>query len=73
MEFVVSGAVKSLSNAFQALEPAELFVSRGTGFADNRRGYDYTDDEITVLDARSLDGDRLGTFVNFAAHPTWSP
>ena len=67
---VIDSAVDAISEAFFRRQSVRLFVSQGTGFANNRRGWGYTDDELTVLDVRSADSDlRLGTVIQFAAHP----
>lgn len=71
LDFVVNGTIASIASAFKGRQPARLMVSGGQGYSRNRRGWDYTDTEITVLDALSLkDGSRIGTFINFAAHTT---
>jgi len=68
--FVINGTVNSIVNAYRTRKPAKLFVSGAVGYASNRRGWDYTDTEITVLDAIDLEGKRIGTLINFAAHTT---
>ena len=60
---------QSITDAFNAVEPAELFVAKGTAPNRNRRGHMEIDSELTVLDAKTTSGRRLGTLVNFAAHP----
>jgi hypothetical protein len=60
---------QSISDAFNAAEPAELFVAKGTAPNRNRRGHVEIDSELTVLDAKTTGGRRLGTLINFAAHP----
>jgi hypothetical protein len=60
---------RSITDAFNAAEPAELFVAKGTAPNRNRRGHAEIDNELTVLDAKTPDGRRLGTLINFAAHP----
>lgn len=62
-------AAMSMVAAWEAREDAELFVATGTAPNRNRRGWEFTDDAMIVLDARDLEGKRLGTLVNFAAHP----
>jgi hypothetical protein len=70
-QVVVDGTVAAIVDAFRQRAPARLTLAKGTGFANNRRGWGYTDDELTVLDAHALsDGARLGTLIQFAAHPT---
>jgi hypothetical protein len=59
----------SMVAAWEAREEAELYVASGTAPNRNRRGWEFTDDAMVVLDARDLEGERIGTLVNFAAHP----
>lgn len=66
---LISLTVQSVTRAYEAAAPADLTVSRGTGPNRNRRDWGITDDELTVLDAKAKDGSRIGTLVNFAAHP----
>jgi hypothetical protein len=47
-DFVVNGTVNSLVTAFRTRRPARLMVSGAVGYASNRRGWGYTDTEITV-------------------------
>ena len=60
---------QSISEAFTTAEPAELFVAQSTAPNRNRRGHPEIDSELTVLDAKTTGGRRLGTLINFAAHP----
>jgi len=62
-------AALSMVAAWEAREEAEIYVASGTAPNRNRRGWEMTDDAMIVLDARDLEGERLGTLVNFAAHP----
>jgi hypothetical protein len=62
-------AALSMVAAWEAREEAELYVATGTAPNRNRRGWDFTDDAMVVLDARDFEGERIGTLVNFAAHP----
>ena len=65
---VINAAVDAISEAFFRRESSRLLLSKGTGFANNRRGWGYTDDELTVLDVQSLaSGRRTGTIIQFAA------
>jgi hypothetical protein len=67
---VIDAAVDAMSEAFFRREAARLLLSRGKGLANNRRDWGYTDDELTVVDVRSVgSGVRLGAIVQFAAHP----
>ncbi|HGG56399.1 MAG TPA: hypothetical protein ENK31_01240 [Nannocystis exedens] len=62
-------AAMSMVAAWEARQDAGLSVATGTAPNRNRRGWEFTDDTMIVLDARDLEGNRLGTLVNFAAHP----
>jgi hypothetical protein len=66
---VIDVTTKTIVDAFQAGAPADLFVSRGVGSNRNRRDWPITDTELTVLDAKAPDGSRIGTLIDFAAHP----
>jgi hypothetical protein len=66
---VVDLTVQAITDAFNNAVPADLLVSRGEGPNRNRRDWPMTDKELTVLDAKAKDGTRIGTLVNFAAHP----
>lgn len=59
----------SMSAAWAAREPGTLKVGTDKAPAGNRRGWDFTDDDMTVLDAFDLEDQRIGTVVVFAAHP----
>lgn len=70
-DFVINGTITSIINAYKTRRPADLYASSATGTARNRRGWDYTDTDIIVLDAiDKVTQQRIGTLVNFAAHPT---
>jgi hypothetical protein len=66
---LIDVTAQSIADAFAAAEPAELFVAKGTAPNRNRRGHAEIDSELTVLDAKTTGGKRLGTLINFAAHP----
>jgi hypothetical protein len=66
---VIDLTIASIVEAHGALRDAELFVSTGTGPNRNRRGWEMTDDALTVLEARTPGGDPIATLVQFAAHP----
>ena len=67
---VVNLTVSAIVEAYETLQPARLLLSSGDGVANNRRDWGYTDTELVVIDALSeADGSRIGTMVNFAAHP----
>jgi len=48
IDFMVNGTIESLVSAFRTRRAARLMVSGATGYANNRRGWGYTDTEITV-------------------------
>jgi hypothetical protein len=58
-----------MAAAWDTRAPGELRVSTGKAPANNRRGWNFTDDDMTILDAFDLEQQRLGTLVVFAAHP----
>jgi len=66
---VIELTAASVANALSSAKPAVLSVSKGTAPNANRRGLGVTDPELSVLDAKGTDGRRIGTLVNFAAHP----
>lgn len=66
---VLERVVKAGVNAWNARVDATLEAATGKAKNRNRRGWGFTDDELTVLHARDLTGSSLGTLVNFAAHP----
>ena len=68
--WVVDTIVGSLGRSWDARVPGELRVGTTTGPNENRRDWGFTDDSLTVLDAWSLEGERLGVMAVFAAHPT---
>lgn len=72
-QFVVDGAVNALVEAFTTAVDAELRVSTvspGNDINRNRRGWGWVINTTSTLDvlARS-NGRRIGTVINFAAHP----
>ena len=67
--WLIDQTAASMAAAWAGRVQAELRVGAGVAPANNRRGWGYTDDAMTVLDAFDLEGARLGTLVNFAAHP----
>lgn len=64
--------VRSITEAMGTLGDVEATVGRSelTGLVRNRRGWDYTDREVTVLRFRRPGGGLVATLVNFACHPT---
>ena len=67
--WLVKRVAASMAAAWDARVPGELRVSTGKAPANNRRGWNFTDDDMTILDAFNLEQQRLGTLVVFAAHP----
>jgi len=68
-EQLLDRTAQSMAAAWEKRVPAELRVTTGKAPNNNRRGWGFTDDDMVVLDAFDLEGERLGTLVNFAAHP----
>ncbi|MCA9637603.1 MAG: hypothetical protein KC420_16360, partial [Myxococcales bacterium] len=66
---VIDAASASMAAAWAARTPADLYVATGKAPNNNRRGWGFTDDDMIVIDAVDLEGGRIGTLVNFAAHP----
>jgi len=66
---LIQGAVSALVKAYKNMEPADLFYSLSEGKAFNRRGWGFTDAQITLITALGQDQKSIGTFVNFSAHP----
>jgi hypothetical protein len=67
---VMAETVGSILAAWQTRQPADLSVSNSTADNNNRRGWEFTDDSIVVLQAhRQSDASLMGTMVTFAAHP----
>lgn len=67
---VIDDIVGSMSRAWHLREQGTLEVASTTAPNNNRRDWDFTDDSVTVLLARDLDGDLIGSVGVFAAHPT---
>jgi hypothetical protein len=68
-----TGTIEAITEAWETRRPVRLYASKGNGtqYNGNRRGWGWTNDEITVLDAiDASNGERVGTVLNFAAHPT---
>jgi hypothetical protein len=66
---VETKTAEAIGTAFRSAVPVDLMVSKGTAPNRNRRGWPFTDTELTVLDAKGKDGTRVGTLIQFAAHP----
>ena len=71
-DYLVNQASRAVAEAYLNREPANLFYSLAQGQAYNRRGWGFTDDTITVIEALAENGTQLGTVINFAAHPVVS-
>ncbi|MDC0717262.1 hypothetical protein [Nannocystis bainbridge] len=68
-DYINDEIAHSMAAAWDARVPATLAVATVKAPNNNRRGWGFTDDDMTILDAKDLDGERIGTLVNFAAHP----
>ena len=68
-EFLVTTVTNSMTAAWAERTPGTLRVATDKAPAGNRRGWGFTDDDMTVLDAFDLEQQRIGTVVVFAAHP----
>ena len=68
-DFLVATVTKSMSAAWATRAPGILKVATDKAPANNRRGWGFTDDDMTVLDAFDLESQRIGTVIVFAAHP----
>ena len=71
-EYVIASTSEAIIEAYNSRNPANLYVSGKNveGLNRNRRGLGYTDETLTVLDAISInDNKRIGTIINFSAHP----
>ncbi len=67
--WLVDQVSASMAAAWLARQPGTLKVATVKAPANNRRGWGFTDDDMTILDAFDLDQQRIGTVVVFAAHP----
>lgn len=68
-DYLIDQTVASMVAAWDSRAPGELRVATGKAPANNRRGWGFTDDDMTILDAFDLQQQRIGTVVVFAAHP----
>lgn len=66
----IDEVVGSMSRAWLLREPATLEVATTTAPNNNRRGWEFTDDSLTLLMARDAEGNMMGSVAVFAAHPT---
>ena len=66
---VVNWTVDAIVEAYATRRPARLLLSVGAQQANNRRGWGYTDEDVTVLDLWDEQlNTRIGTVVNYAAY-----
>ena len=68
-ERVTTEIVASIAAAWQGRSPADLEVASGMADNRNRRGWEFSDQELTLLAARDEAGELQGVLVAFAAHP----
>ncbi|MCY1055365.1 hypothetical protein [Nannocystis sp. SCPEA4] len=68
-DYINEEIAQSMAAAWDARVPATLAVATVKAPNNNRRSWGFTDDDMIILDAKDLDGERIGTLVNFAAHP----
>lgn len=68
-DYINEEIAQSMAAAWDSRVPATLAVATVKAPNNNRRGWGFTDDDMIVLDAKDESGDRIGTLVNFAAHP----
>lgn len=69
-DYLEAETAQAIIAAYNKRENAYLSVSAGTHGNGNRRGWGFTDQDVMVMDAKSAKtNQRLGTVVNFAAHP----
>lgn len=69
IEELVLQTTRAVSEAYLNRHPANLFYSTSTIKNFNQRGWEITDDTLTVIEALSENGTRLGSIINFAAQP----
>ncbi len=67
--WLIDQVAMSMAAAWTSRQPGELRVATGKAPANNRRGWGFTDDDMTILDGFDLEQQRIGTVVVFAAHP----
>ena len=72
--YVAHSAATAIGEACGAMSPAtaEAATTRLGGVVRNRRDWPDTDETLTTLRMRSLDGAPVATVVNYACHPTAS-
>src|SRR4030095_5537934 len=72
MKFVTEQVAAAINQALDRLKPAELRVASGEAkgkIAYNYYAPDLFDRRVSVLQVRGLDGQAIGTLVNYAIHP----
>ncbi|MBL4685309.1 MAG: neutral/alkaline non-lysosomal ceramidase N-terminal domain-containing protein [Nannocystaceae bacterium] len=66
----IDEVVASMNRAWAVRDYGDLAVATTSAPNNNRRDWDITDDELTLLVATDAVGDPLGILTVFAAHPT---
>jgi hypothetical protein len=72
MQFVATQAAAAINDALNHMKSAELRVASGEAkgkIAYNYYAPDLYDRRVSVLQVRGLDGQPIGTLVNYAIHP----
>ncbi len=72
MQFVSEQVAAAINEALDRMKPAELRVASGEAkgkIAYNYYAPDLYDRRVSVLQVRALDGQPIGTLVNYAIHP----
>jgi hypothetical protein len=72
MQFVSEQVAGAINEALDRMKPAELRVASGEAkgkIAYNYYAPDLYDRRVSVLQVRGLDGQPIGTLVNYAIHP----
>src|SRR5580698_3204054 len=72
MRFVTEQVAAAINEALDRMKPAELRVASGEAkgkIAYNYYAPDLYDRRVNVLQVRGLDGQMIGTLVNYAIHP----
>lgn len=72
MQFVSEQVAAAINEALDRMKPAELRVASGEAkgkIAYNYYAPDLYDRRVSVLQVRALDGQAIGTLVNYAIHP----
>lgn len=72
MRFVTEQVAAAINEALDRMKPAELRVASGEAkgkIAYNYYAPDLYDRRVNVLQVRALDGQPIGTLVNYAIHP----